>query len=688
MPSARPAISAFALSLALTATPATADFTTVVLTGEQAPNAAPGVVFRGLSAPVLNSAGETAFLASVTGPGVDQSNDSGIYSQGTGTLNHVAREGDQAPGAAQGVVFSQFSTVPALNAAGQTAFGAALSGSGVDDSNDYAIYSNATGALNEVARTGGQAADADPGVVLRSLGDFALSAAGNTSFQALLTGPGVDRLVPNDDGIYREMGGTVRQVARENGQVPGAAPGTTFGSFGLRAFNTAGETTLNVTLIATDADSPNTSGIFSEASGTFQQVVPWRAQAPDAAPGVLLRRESGLAPSAGGQTAFLAELDGFEADGLGRYGIYSGGPGGLRKVARVGEQAPDAPEGVVFSSVNRASFFGTIPTHMTNAAGETAFLGFLTGPNVDSTNSVGIYGEGTGTLREVARAGGQAPGAALGVVFSGFDGFELNLAGQTAFQASLVGTDVTDVNDRGIYATDLDGQLIEIIRKGQLFDVDDDPLIDDLRTIAWAQLRTPVSALLTSSSASAGPDVRDSSFNDLGQIAFAAGFTDGTSGVFISNAVANLALVFGDLDNDGDADIDDVNLLAVNLGVGTTPDDGDIDADGDVDLADLDAWLALIDTVNGDANLDLEVGTADLAILAGNFFNPAPTYAQGDFDLDGQITTADLAILAGAFGSGDAAVVASSAPTPLVPEPASVVFVGLAGLAVVLRRRA
>jgi hypothetical protein len=87
---------------------------------------------------------------------------------------------------------------------------------------------------------------------------------------------------------------------------------------------------------------------------------------------------------------------------------------------------------------------------------------------------------------------------------------------------------VAGVNEFVIWATDLNGQLRLIVRTGDLFDVNDDPLVSDLRTISF----------LTFQEWSGNEDGRRSAFNDLGQLAFHASFTDGTSGIFVSNLVA------------------------------------------------------------------------------------------------------------------------------------------------------
>ncbi|MEM6334139.1 MAG: chondroitinase-B domain-containing protein [Planctomycetota bacterium] len=146
--------------------------------------------------------------------------------------------------------------------------------------------------------------------------------------------------------------------------------------------------------------------------------------------------------------------------------------------------------------------------------------------------------------------------------------------------------------------------------------------------------------------------------------------------------------LLGDVDGDGDLDLQDIDLLAANFGLAAPSEtQGDLDGDGDVDLEDLRVLVEdLIGTVMGDANLDYATNTSDLAILASNFGATANSWGAADFNGDGFVNTGDLAILAGGFGASVATANATSAP---VPEPASMALLACGlGLATARRRAA
>ncbi|TWU28147.1 DUF7453 family protein [Bythopirellula polymerisocia] len=281
------------LCLALPAQ-ADGDLRTVALSGDQVPGVDPGVMFSSFgssvleaSAPMIDASGRTAFLSLLTGAGVNSTNDFGIYSEGGGTLAEVAREGNQAPSADPGVVFSSLRS-PVFSAAGQTAFGSFLTGPGVNSTNGIGIYSDASGTLAEVARAGNQAPGADPGVVFSGLSFLNLSVlnvAGNTAFIGTLSGTGVNSA--NNSGIYGGGSGTLAEVAREGNQAPGADPGVEFSSFNIPVINATGQTLFSGVLTGSGVNSTNDSGIYSMGGGTMSEVARKGNQAPGADPGVV-----------------------------------------------------------------------------------------------------------------------------------------------------------------------------------------------------------------------------------------------------------------------------------------------------------------------------------------------------------------------------------------------------------------
>jgi hypothetical protein len=152
------------------------------------------------------------------GPGISTANDSGIWSDVSGALSLVVREGEQVPGFASDVSLTGFEHL-AMNRTGKIAFSANLVGSGIE--NSYSIWSNSSGSLRLAARVGDPAPGID-GKVWR-VGDMMFNDAGQVAFTALLTDPGVFFT-----GMYslwaEDKAGIPRLIVREGGQIE-VAPG-------------------------------------------------------------------------------------------------------------------------------------------------------------------------------------------------------------------------------------------------------------------------------------------------------------------------------------------------------------------------------------------------------------------------------------------------------------------------------
>src|SRR5262249_47388680 len=145
----------------------------------------------------------------------------------------VARSGSPAPGTPGGVNFDSFLFQNGFNDAGQTGFFAYLTGSGVDHTNDNGIWSEASGSLALVARSGSPASGAGDTLTFREFFfPVAVNNSGQTLFSAWVNGDGVDET--NDEGIWIENSGTTALVVRSGSPAPGTPAGVKFAQFSLR----------------------------------------------------------------------------------------------------------------------------------------------------------------------------------------------------------------------------------------------------------------------------------------------------------------------------------------------------------------------------------------------------------------------------------------------------------------------
>lgn len=174
--------------------------TAIALQRQSAPGAGAGT-FSGFNSPVLNDAGQTAFRAGITGGTATH----GIYRSSSGSaLTAIALQGQSATGAGAGT-FSDFNS-PVLNNAGQTAFLAEISG-GTSRLGIY--RSSSGSALTTIALQGQSAPGAGAGTfsgvnspVLNDTGQTAFLAAitGGTSNEGLYVGDGRDTVVAQLQG--------------------------------------------------------------------------------------------------------------------------------------------------------------------------------------------------------------------------------------------------------------------------------------------------------------------------------------------------------------------------------------------------------------------------------------------------------------------------------------------------------
>ena len=163
---------------------------------------------------------------------------------------------------------------------------------------------------------------------------------------------------------------------------------------------------------------------------------------------------------------------------------------------------------------------------------------------------------------------------------------------------------------------------------------------------------------------------------------------------YIRWAFGNRVPPRGDVDQDGDFDVDD--LAAIEAAIGSSDAAADLDNNGIVDQEDIRLWLGLVPTVPGDFNFQGDglldgtevVDIEDFGVLAGGFGGLDVGYFDGDANGDGVVDIEDFAILAGNFGfTGLPVTQPASASGQTSPEPTTLSLLAVGVLTICRRRR-
>ncbi|MGH7132616.1 MAG: DUF7453 family protein [Phycisphaerales bacterium] len=151
----------------------------------------------------LSAAGHVAYDVTVTGGGVTAANNRAIMAGLPASVAMVVRNGTAAPNAPAGANFSAFTTAGnklQINSSGAVLFQATLSGGGVVAANNVGLYTNHGGTMREVHRKGTSPAVLPAGVNITTFDAFAFNSAGQVAFTATLTGTGV--VAANNNALF------------------------------------------------------------------------------------------------------------------------------------------------------------------------------------------------------------------------------------------------------------------------------------------------------------------------------------------------------------------------------------------------------------------------------------------------------------------------------------------------------
>ncbi len=464
----------------------------------------PGVVFADIGTtpegdftfrpPLLNNTGQVAFIATLGGPGTNRGT-RGAWIERNGTLELVTKTGTAAPG-----LTTTFTSIDrlAINDGGQIALTTRLL------NGREAIWSKGDDGLELVAQSGSPAPGTEPGV---NFGPFVtnpiLNERGELAFYTLLAG---DR----GQGVWAERGGSLELIASSGQPAPGTPEGVTFSKQGFSqpAFNDNGSVAFRAGIVGSGVRYENDRGIWTNANGALTLVVRSGSQAPG---GNAEERFSLLGDpriNSTGHVVFNGYLEGSGITDGNDVGLWKQVGSDLQLVVREGPVVPGIPAPGAGPDVN----FSSISSFSMNDAGHLLIKATTTGPGVDAPHNEGFWVDRGDGYRLLCHEGMQAPGLNPGVriEFSPLLALTMmNESGRFAMRAQLSGDEIDGTNDLGIWAIGEHG-LELVVRTGQLLEV----APGDQRTVAsFASIFQ---------------------FNDRGQTAFLADFTDGTSGVFVA----------------------------------------------------------------------------------------------------------------------------------------------------------
>jgi hypothetical protein len=247
----------------------TGNLSLVAAVGNQAPGMPSGAHFSRFGAgstqpSLINASGQMVFSGYVSGGGVTGANYQGIWLGKPGSVQLVERSGNAAPGT--GLNFSSFST-PTLNSTGMVAFAGTVTG----QTNIYGLWSGAPGNIQLVAREGDQAPGAASGIEFETFDDPVLNAAGQVAFSAGLMGPGIT--TANNFGIYCGTPGNLTMVAQVGEQAPGTSAGTVFSTLSVPIFNGLGNMLIAAAVTSNGGGNDNYGLWFANAAtGTLSLV--------------------------------------------------------------------------------------------------------------------------------------------------------------------------------------------------------------------------------------------------------------------------------------------------------------------------------------------------------------------------------------------------------------------------------
>lgn len=504
----------------------------------------------------INDSGTIAFIAWARNPLSTSSIDS-LWVREDGNLELISDYWSPPAWADANTTLFRISNLT-LNQAGHYSFTAELrdaisSGSStVDFSNSASVWSNSGAGVEKVLRES-ETPPAISNYVFSNSGRptlTALDGSGSTAVRFGLLNT-TNQTIDGSNGIWSYSDKTLSNSYLSGQAAPGI-PGEPLGTGGSGVFqdfdyislDDSGRLTVKARLTGYGnalpnggtAPSPTPQGIWQERNGALDLLIREGDQVAGQSAGVVYTNIQGVSANNSGDFVFQSYIEG---PGVGRAlnnhtGWWFNDGNQTQSIMTQSGSAPGT----------NASFDSAIRSNVIlNKQGKALMHAVLAGEGVSESNDEGFWLFDNGNLNLLLRENDFAPGTENNARFSDFTSSTFNATGQFAFRSKLAGHDIDSTNDEGIWATLPDGTLTLVARKGQEIDVNDDPRIEDVRTISAVHVGEYVNKnAATSYRGEHYTPVND--FNSSGQLVYQLRFTDGSDGIFVTSVPEPASITF------------------------------------------------------------------------------------------------------------------------------------------------
>ena len=522
---------------------------TVAITGAPAP--LHDASFAAVSDPILAPDGLVSFWASLTGPDITTANDSAWFSERSGALSLLAREGQLFDDAT-------ITAIPSL-AMNDARVGLIV----------LSLQSPATGTNTNLALAFSTLDSGSEGVL-------SLIRRDPISQPPTFNIPGRPGLPSPPLPIYWSEGLALRRSDLADPIVPRSpVPGiTALGGSETWRFNGIGEPHVNPlghavfwasvgpsgTSIPTNA--PQKTGLWRIANNQTSLLVGEGLQVTGSPPGQVwsaLGSRPRILPD--GSIILWAKLAGT--------GVSSGNESSLIEIAPSGTVRGRLDAGQLLPGSSSLRL-GPIPANFSaNLRGQVALVVPIRSAPSSSNAALILADHASTTI--IAKEGDPAPGLPTGITLANLQTPAINPSGRLAFLAQLRGNPITPSNDRALFATTRTGDLVPVVRTGDTF-ATPQGTPKTIRRIIFQE---------------ESGDTGRAAFSTAGRIVFALEFTDNTQAIVLASIDC-----IADFNTDASVDGDDIiDFFTAWDSADLT---ADLDASGSIDSDDIttffEAW--------------------------------------------------------------------------------------------------